>query len=135
MIEFVGKIKSLTQLSPEMPIHFSAHSGAGAIAKNIFEPDSSFSQSVSKVSLYDAFYNEGEAEALLEWTKSNSKKSLRVITLAGGTPSRYANVLGSARVLANGSVLTPIVVEKDAGLDHWQLVKQYWIDQTVVMNP
>ncbi|MBY0516659.1 MAG: hypothetical protein K2P81_07120 [Bacteriovoracaceae bacterium] len=135
MSQFLDKVKSLSETRSQLPIHFSAHSGAGAVAKILFETDSSFAQSVSKVSLYDAFYQEGEAEALLAWTNSNSKKSLRVMNLAGGSPSRYAKVLGSARVLSNGSVITPIVIEKAAGLDHWQLVKQYWVDQTVVMKP
>lgn len=107
-----------------LPLHLSGHSGAGKIMKNILRYDIPELTLINKVSAFDAFYAPGEAEALISWARRSPERQVKSVVLETGPPQKYAAIAFGRR---NSSQLENIKVSKNQGLDHWSLVRAFWI--------
>lgn len=107
----------------------SGHSGAGAVIRRLLELDPMALDEFQKVILYDGFYHPDDAKILVTWVSQTPKKKVVAHTLSVGSPRRWADeVLKNDRALSNGSVIQNKKPLASEGLDHWSIVKKYWLD-------
>ncbi len=134
--EYFKTPEALPSLLSSLKGHFmikeltlSGHSGAGGVIRRILELDPKALDQFQEIILYDGLYHPDDAKILISWASRLPKKKVVSYTIPVGSPRRWADeILKNDRTLLNGSVIQnkkPLVEE---GLDHWSIVKKYWLD-------